>query len=231
VITFQGLELPRRMAKLPRDHRGYPVPWFVYFDEQGVPDFRVLGQGKVAQAVNHQLCWVCGEQRGRNFSFVIGPMCAVNRISAEPPCHRDCAIFSARACPFLSRPKMRRNEKDLPQFAGKEASYASHSPGIPIERNPGVTLVWGTRSFKTISVPARPGVNPGVLFNIGEPEECLWYAQGRTATRAEVLESIDTGLPILREACNLESSPESIAAAKVELEAKLAQAITLLPAA
>lgn len=30
-------------------------------------------------------------------TFVVGPMCELNRISGEPPSHRECAEFSA-AC-------------------------------------------------------------------------------------------------------------------------------------
>jgi hypothetical protein len=36
------------------------------------------------------------------WSFVVGPMCGINRNSAEPPSHKECAQWSARNCPFLS---------------------------------------------------------------------------------------------------------------------------------
>ena len=37
---------------------------------------------------------------GVHKAFVIGPMCAVNRVIApEPPSHRDCGTFSARVLP------------------------------------------------------------------------------------------------------------------------------------
>src|SRR5262245_2742625 len=94
--------VPERMRKLPL-HRGYPVPWFVEWIE-GVPDFRIMDGRKLVRAVKEKRCWVCGELMGSYLAFTIGPMCAVNRISAEPPSHRECASFSARGCPFLTRP-------------------------------------------------------------------------------------------------------------------------------
>ncbi len=205
--------LPRRMRKLALDERGYPVPWFVAWPD-GQPDFRVSDSRKLAAAVKQRLCWACGEPLGRYLAFVIGPMCAVNRISSEPPSHRDCAEFSAIACPFLSRPKAQRREANLPEGRLSAA-------GLPILRNPGVTLVWITYGYRVV----RDQTGTGVLFEIGDAVETLWFAEGRVATRAEILHSIETGLPILREMAERDG-PEGIAA----LERQTKAAMGLVPA-
>lgn len=92
--------MPPRVAQLPLDpDRGYPVPWFAaWFDAdgqpcergQGKPDYRVVHPEDVRDAHRFELCWICGGRRGAFATFVIGPMCAVNRTSAEPPSHLDC---------------------------------------------------------------------------------------------------------------------------------------------
>src|ERR1700752_594778 len=114
--------MPERIAGLQRDHRGYPVPWFVvWLDEheqpvapgEGRAEFRVLAPGAIRDAVRGA-CWICGQRMGRHMTFVIGPMCAVNRTSADPPSHHDCATYAARACPFLARPQARRRENAMP---------------------------------------------------------------------------------------------------------------------
>jgi len=174
--------MPKRIATRPKDSRGFPIPWFVEFID-GEPDFRIADRVKLAIALRRDLCWICGEPMGRYLTFPIGPMCTVNRISAEPPSHFECAEYAARVCPFLTQPRMKRNEKELPD---------NESPaGLMIKRNPGVVALWTTKSYKLLRV------ENGVLLQLGEPQLVLWYCQGRTATRKEVEESINSGLPAL----------------------------------
>lgn len=206
---------PRNIAALPHDKHGRPVPWFVAWID-GQPDFRVIAPGRIHEAVAGRLCWVCGKPAGSYKAFLIGPMCAVNRVTAEPPSHRDCAVYSAAHCPFLTTPNMVRREGRLPEGAEDPA-------GIMIRRNPGVALVWVVKGKGYRLVPDGRG---GALFRLGEPVETLWYAHGREATRAEAEASIDTGMPILR----TEAERDGPAAA-AELDAMAAAARRFLPAA
>jgi hypothetical protein len=175
------------MRDLPLDERGYPVPWFVAFIK-GKPDFRVMDPVKYKRAISEQRCWVCGAHLGVWKVFTIGPMCAINRTTSEPPSHLDCARWSARNCPFLSRPHMVRRENDMPE--GIEGCIG----GMMIKRNPGVTLLWVTKSFETWRDPKG-----GPLIEVGPPESLEWWAEGKHATREQVEHSIETGLPALRE--------------------------------
>jgi hypothetical protein len=190
------LEFPPRIAKLPRwltNGRLYPVPYFVAWMKdgerclagEGEPDFRVADALAWTKCVRHSLCWVCGEKLGVYKAFSVGPMCTVNRVSSEPPSHLECAMFSAQTCPFLTHPRRRRNAKDLPPEHGNPG-------GEMIERNPGVTCIWVTRSFKIFNDGKG---NP--LIEIGDPDSVSWFAEGRKATRAEIMASIDSGYPIL----------------------------------
>jgi hypothetical protein len=211
-----GDRQPGRIARLPRNAVGYPVPWFVAWID-GVPDFRVIKPGAIGEALRAKLCWTCGIpfQRQEDRAFVIGPMCAVNRVSAEPPSHRDCAIFAATACPFLTTPQMARRERHIPDGAVIPA-------GISIPRNPGVALVWvaAYRAWKPFK-----DQDGGTLVDVGEPKEALWFARGREATRDEIMASIGTGLPILQEMAGSEG-PDAVA----ELERMHQRALELVPA-
>jgi hypothetical protein len=202
--------LPERMRALKIDERGYPVPWFVAWVE-GQPDFRCFEEERLFRAVTEKRCWACGETLGAHRVFVIGPMCTVNRVSSEPPCHLDCAEYSVKACPFLSDPKRRRRERNIP-----EGSFVA---GEMIKRNPGVTCLWSTRSFK----PFRAGA--GVLFELGEPTRVTWWTRGRHATRDEVVASLESGMPILRDAAKVDGDV-TIA----ELERAHLAALKYLPA-
>jgi hypothetical protein len=214
--------IPAAIETLPRD-RGYPVPHFVgWLDEknepvargQGTPDFRYLFPDAIQTVTASGICWICGRPHTPGaYAFVIGSMCAVNRISAEPPSHIACADWAARACPFLARPHMVRRE------AGK--IEGGHVAGTMIPRNPGVVLVWLSRTAR-----AFPAPNGGILFNVGDPLRLRFYREGREATREEIMESITSGLPILRGMADEEGDE-----ARAELERQVEVALELLPAA
>lgn len=175
---------PPRVAALPIDKRGYPIPYFVG-ENNGELDFRVTNAKHVASCIKQDLCWVCGQRLFEEKVFVIGPMCSINRVSSEPPSHRECAIWSAVNCPFLSKPHMVRREDGMPDWSQNKVG------GSPIKRNPGVTLVWYTKSFRVIRV------GKGILWNLASPFRWEWFCEGRTATREEVMFSIQSGFPIL----------------------------------
>lgn len=210
-ITRPMPPLPKKMRDLPVDpKRGFVVPWFVQWID-GQPDFRIMDGRKLVRAIREDLCWVCGKARGAGAVFLIGPMCAVNRNTAEPPCHPECARFSAMACPFLTMPKMRRREDELTA----QSVVAGHA----IKRNPGVALLWFASDYKVINDgKGKP------LFRLGAPLAVEWYCEGRPATREEVMHSIETGLPILRELAE-QDGPDGIA--YLEREAK--KAMRLVP--
>jgi hypothetical protein len=198
----RGIELPKRMERLAIDRRGFPVPWFASW-VNGEPDFRVIDRAKIEAAHHAKVCWICGGKLSAKKAFVIGPMCAVNRISSEPPAHRECAHYAALACPFLSQPRARRNDKDLPD--GKV------DPAGMIQRNPGVTLIWVTRSYERVAVTDASGRRYDRLFHVGEPIELHWWREGRPATRDEVWDAIESGLPYFVETAGEAPTAEQIA--------------------
>ena len=200
-------DLPAHMKALPRDKRGFPVPWFVAWVGKD-PFFPAIDPLKLHAAVARRLCWVCGNPLGKFHASVIGPMCAINRTVSEPPSHLECARFSAMHCPFLANPHMRR----VPPRIYPGGKRGSEPPGIHLERNPGACAVWiESRAL----LPFRVG--DGLLFELGDPERVEWYCEGRPALRSEVAASIESGLPALVEACEMEV-PSKRAAARLELE-------------
>jgi hypothetical protein len=207
------IPIPLRMRSPKISDEGFPVPYFVAWVD-GKPDFRTYDGERFGVCLRHKRCWLCGEPLGKFMTFVLGPMCSVNRTTAEPPCHRDCARYAVEACPFLTQPRMRRNEKDMPAHAG--------AAGFMIRRNPGCSLLWVTESYKVF----RAVGGSGVLFRVGDPLEIEYWTEGRKACRDEVLASIESGLPELKSRAVLDG-PEAVA----ELDQMYQKALTLLPAA
>jgi len=200
-FAFDESQMPLGIKLLPRDHRGYVIPWFVDRKappKDGGPDFRIMDGERLKLAIREKRCWVCGlpirdrmhtgmAMQAARFAFVSGPMCGIERISSEPPSHEECARWSVRACPFLSQPKRIRDDSGLPETVGVA--------GIGIPRNPGVSMVWVCESYKVEHYDGSDGGNPGILIQIGDPVLLEFWREGRTATRAEIERSVETGLP------------------------------------
>lgn len=208
------VDVPERMRELPTDPRTrHLVPFFVHRDDDGSFDFRVIGRGKIDYCTSHNACWLCGQWMGGGDKwFAIGPMCAINRISSEPPSHHECVRFAVQTCPFMLMPKASRRETGV--------AHLGPAGGVMVTRNPGVTLLWHTRRFRRITGPKH-----GTVFDVGEPFDVEWWAQGRRATRDEVLASIDSGLPTLY------AADGHNARARREIDERKASVVaTLLPA-
>lgn len=188
------IRVPARMARRPRDRHQRLVPWFVGYVD-GQPDHRVVRPDGLRDAVRLNLCWLCGETRGAYQSFVISPMCAVNRVAGEPPSHRDCANYSVLACPFLATPSMRRRP-NLPE-------NTVPPDGEMNPRNPGVSLVWTTRSWVR-----KPGFR---LFDIGDPTSVTWWREGQPATYSQALDALVSSMEILGEKAAEDRHPERAA--------------------
>jgi len=188
---------PHGISKLPLWGR-YRVPWFVTLWKDGKPEFRVIEPERVLEAMRRLLCWICGEPlKARRYGFAIGPMCTVNRVSAEPPQHPACAVYGAILCPFMSDPERGRRASGLPKGVVRDAGM--------IDRNPGVTAIWVTKRY-TIERAA----SHGYLWRLAQPVHVLWYARGREATREQVRESFESGCPAL-EALAREEGPDAVA--------------------
>jgi hypothetical protein len=209
--SIAGITMPPRMSRRPVSDKGFPVPWFASLRD-GKWDFVNLDPRNIVEAYRRQICFLCGEKLGAFKCFVIGPMCSINRVSVEPPAHRDCAEYAVRACPFLARPNAKRNDR---AHLGKPED----TPGTMVEHNPGAVLIWITKRY----APITDG-RGGVLFEIGDPVEVYWYTEGRQASRAEILAAIDKGLPHLRKEAEQANALD-------DLQAMIDRAMTLLPVA
>jgi hypothetical protein len=106
----------------------------------------------------------------------------------------------------------RRDTSDLPHRG---------APGVMLEHNPGAIALWHTRSYRTEHQPEG-----GMLFRLGSPVWVDWFAEGRKATREEVLAGFAMGLPKLRDMAELDG-PEGVAL----FEKAIDRALKWVPAA
>ncbi|PWI16056.1 hypothetical protein DI272_19190 [Streptomyces sp. Act143] len=190
-----AVPVPPRLARRPRDKHGRLVPWFVGY-VNGQPDHRLVRPGGITDAVRFNHCFLCGQTLGAYKTFVLGPMCTINRVSAEPPSHRDCAEYAVQACPFLTHPHMRRRP-NLP-----EDTVAPDGTMDP--RNPGASVTWTVRTYSK-----KPGMQ---LFDLGEPAWVEWWREGRRATYSEALDALVAGCDVLQDEAAKDTHPLRAAA-------------------
>lgn len=209
-MNLPTVAVPPRLDRRPRDRHGRIVPWFVAYLDNGEPDHRLAGPDRFRDAVRLNLCILCGEGLGSYKAFCIGPMCTINRVTAEPPAHKDCAEYAPKACPFLLNPNMRRRDK-LPE-------NTVPPDGIMCPRNPGISVVWTTRRWTK-----KPGYQ---LFDLGEPTEVTWWREGRPATYGEALDSLLSGLDVLKTEAANDADPER---AQASLQQQYERAVNYLP--
>jgi hypothetical protein len=106
------IEMPPRIARLPRDRRGYPIPWNVQRDANGLPLFTVNDDRKHVLALRHGRCPICGERLGRWKWFIGGPLSAFDPAGCyiDLPMHHECARFALQTCPHLAAPRYMRHD-------------------------------------------------------------------------------------------------------------------------
>jgi hypothetical protein len=98
--------MPARIAALPRDRRGYPIPFVVMRDGRGDPHFTMNDLQLVARAASDGLCSICGEKLGAWKAMAGGPASAFHPEGAyfDGPLHRECGEYALRVCPWLATP-------------------------------------------------------------------------------------------------------------------------------
>ena len=96
--------IPPKMRLLPRDRRGYPVPWIVQRDLDRRPFFVMNDVENVVACGRRKLCGICGKKLERDVWLVGGPGAALHEHGAflDPPMHKDCATYALRVCPYIA---------------------------------------------------------------------------------------------------------------------------------
>lgn len=206
--------VPERIKALPVSDKGYPIPYFVAYID-GKPDFRVVDERKWYSALVLRKCWVCGQPLGSRVAFVGGTLIVVNHISAEPPSHVECAEFAVRACPFLLLPESKRRQAGIDELPTKPLG------GVTLDDNPGVAAVCVVKSNQYRTEKQ----NGGRIVTLGEIERVNWYKGGEIATRADVVEAMDTAIAKVLAMVPVPATEYD----KMLLDARRREALTYLP--
>ena len=104
------IPIPARMRYLPRDRRGYPIPFIVFRDTDRNPHFTINDDQRRAFVLKHDRCGICNHALFRGRWYVGGPASAFDPRGAylDPPMHHECAEYALQVCPYLAAPSYSR---------------------------------------------------------------------------------------------------------------------------
>ena len=104
--------VPIFLAHLPI-YRGYPVPYFVPKDENGVYQLKYASQEKMDNCLRYHKCSVCFKPLAKkDYWFISGPIGLQNQTDGHPPMHQCCAEYSLKMCPHLFFEKTQRTSEE-----------------------------------------------------------------------------------------------------------------------
>ena len=112
--TVTDIEIPKRMRKLERDRRGYPIPKSVFRDSTGKPHFQISDLIELKRLLKFDLCAMCGAKLKASRWLVGGPKSAFYLQGAyfDPPMHDECAHYALQVCPYLAAPTYSKRIED-----------------------------------------------------------------------------------------------------------------------
>lgn len=106
------IQIPDFLKHLPV-YRGYPIPYFVPKDENGVYQLKYASVEKMDNCLAYHKCCVCFKPLTKgDYWFISGPMGLQSQTDSHPPMHRRCAEYSLAVCPHLFFEKTHRTSDE-----------------------------------------------------------------------------------------------------------------------
>ena len=168
---WRDVPIPGRLARRPRDKRGYPIPAMVLIKADGTPDFRVTDVEKWVKACNERTCALCGEQLGRHLAFVGGPRVHENRLFTDLPMHLECAEYALRVCPYIAVPNF-KYANALPDVG--EGVSLRVAAEVEVAR-PDRFMLGITRSYQVVMLPG----GGSYAVRAAPWEQVAWWQDGK----------------------------------------------------
>lgn len=154
------MEIPDRMKKFPLFH-GFPVHYTVFIGDDGIPDFKVVHEVRRIEALNKNLCALCGERMSAPYAFIGGPQCMNHHHFIDGPMHVECATYAAVTCPYLSSVNHGHSKKPAKSDTPTVTEYKNVQFGRPDCM--GLAL---TNSYKVVKLQGKTQVKAGAWISI-----------------------------------------------------------------
>lgn len=130
---LESIKIPVKMEHLQKDKRGYPVPFSIYRNKSGEPDFRMHDPDRLRKCMEEAKCSICGTSLNDDIWLLAGAKTALTPQGAylDPPMHKECGTYALQVCPYLAMPSFRKispneieNSNAVRMFDGKPTVFA-----------------------------------------------------------------------------------------------------------
>jgi hypothetical protein len=138
--NWKDIPVPPLMRDLPRDERGFPVPFIVLRDPSGKAVFSANDTLVVDRCHVEQRCGVCGNQLD-DMWVLGGPVSAFhpNGVYIDTPIHHECGTYALQVCPYLviaAYHSIPDREKKLTEKFGGTRLFANPTQDPPSPKFP-----------------------------------------------------------------------------------------------
>lgn len=171
MTALDWTKMPPKIAALPRDARGYPIPYIVLRDADGNAILGANDYVRVVKSIRDRLCHVCGQPLGKTVWLVGGPASALangdHGAWGDGPLHDVCMRYAMAVCPYLAH----RTVKPMAEITERRATEAGATmlPDIPgIGGMPVVFVAVAVRQWR---------VEGGPVFIAPKPYDDITYWQ------------------------------------------------------
>jgi len=184
---------PPRIARLPKDKRGYPIPFNVLRGKDSLPIFAVNDDTKSWRCLREELCPICGERLGSWRWMAGGPLSAFDPhgFYYDLPMHKDCVEYAMQVCPYLAVPRYLGGRLESLSLQNKPENIKLIDVTMLPDR-PELFVALGAKSFEGRDrFPMTPLLKP-------LPPLCGWmfWRHGKQLTDAEALPHLQTALGV-----------------------------------
>lgn len=104
-MNFKDIPIPELMKNLPKDSRGFPIPYVVLIDDNKVPHFKVNDDRRNERCIANKMCHICGVPLiNSNIWFIGGMLSAFHPNGAfnDGAVHKECGVYALKVCPYLA---------------------------------------------------------------------------------------------------------------------------------
>ena len=74
-MNIRQIQIPDRMLHLPIAAGGFPIPYVILVDDEGIPHFKINEESKVQECLVKDLCAICGLKMENLSYMVMGKKC------------------------------------------------------------------------------------------------------------------------------------------------------------